>query len=512
MAMNRSLPLLVSTFYLITFISIYYCYQSNEWYSINDLKYSEHNKYDVFRHQMSKREADNSSVDIKIKKTSSTKKPIIASKLDVIQKTSIKSNKTGTREQQSLPNMSVTYVDVDDDNQTTLPSNLTIDHHIYYNSTFYSDPTLAMNFWVNITSFPRHQLVLHEMLSNSHRRAATVTLPFEFPFYGQTMTNITIATGGFLYVGDHVHSWLAATQYIAALMANFDTSLSNSSTIQYAYNETAFVIQWDDVMLHDRTPEGSFSFQIILLKNGDIIFVYKDVPFSIQDIPDSKHPVKVGISDAYIIDRTIFFIRRKTIYEYHRADLKKLEISNNTAIYFKALPTCASLQTCDSCVSSNIGFECGWCETVKRCSDGYDRQRQEWIVKNCDTLIKDAFCANNLTITTLTPNANISSSTQTILSPVPGERQFDTSVHIESNYGHNLEINENESNTQSSGSGAGLVSVLIILAFFSGVALWVFYAYKNPQSSSGQFLIRYRPTQWRFGSSEARYTAASIHM
>jgi hypothetical protein len=144
------------------------------------------------------------------------------------------------------------------------------------------------------------------MLSNSHRRAATVSLPFEFPFYGQTMTNITIATGGFLYVGDHVHSWLAATQYIAALMANFDTSLSNSSTIQYAYNDTAFVIQWEDVMLHDKNPLGSFSFQIILLKNGDIIFVYKDVPFSIQDIPDSKHPVKVGISDAYIIDRTIF--------------------------------------------------------------------------------------------------------------------------------------------------------------------------------------------------------------
>lgn len=32
-------------------------------------------------------------------------------------------------------------------------------------------------------------------------------------------------------------------------------------------------------------------------------------------------------------------IRRKTIYEYHRADLKKENISNNTAIYFTALPS-----------------------------------------------------------------------------------------------------------------------------------------------------------------------------
>lgn len=30
-------------------------------------------------------------------------------------------------------------------------------------------------------------------------------------------------------------------------------------------------------------------------------------------------------------------IRRKTIYEYHRIDMKKEEIANHTAIYFTAL-------------------------------------------------------------------------------------------------------------------------------------------------------------------------------
>lgn len=41
-----------------------------------------------------------------------------------------------------------------------------------------------------------------------------------------------MATGGFIYTGDYVHSWLAATQYIAPLMANFDTSLSNDSFVR----------------------------------------------------------------------------------------------------------------------------------------------------------------------------------------------------------------------------------------------------------------------------------------
>ena len=61
---------------------------------------------------------------------------------------------------------------------------------------------------------------------------------FSFPFYGHEVRNITIATGGFLYTGDYVHSWLAATQYIAPLMANFDTSSSPDSKIRYADNGT----------------------------------------------------------------------------------------------------------------------------------------------------------------------------------------------------------------------------------------------------------------------------------
>jgi len=74
------------------------------------------------------------------------------------------------------------------------------------------------------------------MLSRSYRRAATIKLKFKFPFYGHPVDNITIATGGFIYTGEYVHSWLAATQYIAPLMANFDTSQDESAKIRYADN------------------------------------------------------------------------------------------------------------------------------------------------------------------------------------------------------------------------------------------------------------------------------------
>lgn len=55
-----------------------------------------------------------------------------------------------------------------------------------------------------------------------------------------------MATGGFIYTGDYVHSWLAATQYIAPLMANFDTSLSNDSFVRL--NDTGKIL-FSEIMI-----------------------------------------------------------------------------------------------------------------------------------------------------------------------------------------------------------------------------------------------------------------------
>lgn len=196
-------------------------------------------------------------------------------------------------------------------------------------------------------------------------------LSFDFPFYGHLVRNITIATGGFLYTGEYVHSWLAATQYIAPLMANFDTSLSNDSFIKYLdngkfdlsyicliilfcshfFSGTAFTVQWENASLQDKPDAGNFTFQTTLFKNGDIVFVYENIPMTIEHIQDDHHPVKVGLSDAYISDRTIFFVRRKTIYEYHRVNFNRQDIKNWTSIYLSALPTCLSFKDCSSCVT-----------------------------------------------------------------------------------------------------------------------------------------------------------------
>lgn len=89
-------------------------------------------------------------------------------------------------------------------------------------------------------------------------------------------------------------------------MANFDTSLSNDSFVKFIDNGTAFTVVWEKVSLQDKPDVGTFTFSVSVHNTGDIVFAYYSVPIQIESIQDDKHPVKVGLSDAYIIDKTIF--------------------------------------------------------------------------------------------------------------------------------------------------------------------------------------------------------------
>lgn len=145
------------------------------------------------------------------------------------------------------PKIDWSEVDIVDEqnNKTLIQNNITQideDFHEYYNSTVVQNEDFS-NLHRQSIYADCANLTINKLLSKSHRRAMTVKLPFEFPFYGHPISNITIATGGFLYAGDYIHSWLAATQYISPLMANFDTSLSNDSYVKYCEDGEELIAQ-----------------------------------------------------------------------------------------------------------------------------------------------------------------------------------------------------------------------------------------------------------------------------
>ncbi|XP_059615259.1 plexin domain-containing protein 2 isoform X2 [Phlebotomus argentipes] len=412
-------------------------------------------------------------------------------------------------------------------NKTLLEHNITQfkeEFHSYYNSTVIEDPDMANRMKASFGN-----LTVSQLLSRSHRRAMTIQLKFDFPFYGNPLRNITIATGGFLYTGEYVHSWLAATQYIAPLMANFDSRISNNSFVKYLDNGTAFTVLWENLYLQDHETEKPFTFSATLHKTGDVVFAYYSVPVPIEGIRDEKHPVKVGLSDAYISDKTIFFARRKTIYEYHRVTFESNDIRNGTVIFLSAQPTCLSLTDCVSCLKKLTSFKCNWCPTVNRCSTGTDRQRHDWVQKGCEKvqIVDENKCpmigdkGNNAGSASDSSESgdkswdNHSGASDGDSGHRSGAGASDESRDVNSVSKVSKELITSDMADSGAGHSAGVGTVLgfliPIILVLSGV-LWVFYAYRNPHTKSGQFLIQYRPSQWSWRRGEARYTAATIHM
>uniref|UniRef100_A0A3Q2WM64 Plexin domain containing 2a n=1 Tax=Haplochromis burtoni TaxID=8153 RepID=A0A3Q2WM64_HAPBU len=354
------------------------------------------------------------------------------------------------------------------------PSNSTqIDmDNVYYTSKIYPPGDAAgKELWVNISKMEADQQKVRGFLPSTHRQAERVNLSFDFPFYGHLLKEITVATGGFIYTGDIIHRMLTATQYVAPLMANFDPSLSKNSSVFYFDNGTALVVQWNHLHLQDNISVGAFTFQAILHSDGRIVFAYKEIPISISDISSENHPVKVGLSDAFMVLRELEQIpnvRRRTIYEYHKVDIPVSKISRLIAVEMLPLPTCLQFSSCGPCVTSQIGFNCSWCSKLRRCSSGFDRKRQDWVDLGC-----------------------------------PEEVLLLFSIKIDHIRGENTD-------TYEASPMRLLVGVLVVMVLLAAAIFTYIYVYNHPTSSASLFFMERRPTHWpilkfRRGSGRPSY-------
>ncbi|XP_034008986.1 plexin domain-containing protein 2 [Trematomus bernacchii] len=419
--------------------------------------------------------------------------------------------------------------------------------HAYYTSKVYGSGD-GRDLWVKVEE--EDEVKLCGLLSSTHRQAERVNLSFDFPFYGHILKEITVATGGFIYTGDIIHRMLTATQYIAPLMANFDPSLSKNSTVVYFDNGTALVVQWNRIHLQDDISLGPFTFQAALHSDGRIVFAYKEIPLDISDISSENHPVKVGLSDAFVVLHKIEQIpnvRRRTIYEYHKVDILKSKISNSTAVEMLPLPTCLQFSSCGPCVSSQIGFNCSWCSRLQRCSSGFDRNRQNWVDLGCPEERRDPRCLR-LTDVSNTSSRQLPHTTAAVMTtamhqrtssttPAPPHRtspatrpptrssksreiisseqpptsraaEDDTkiSLHINEAARHQDPPAESDERLQT-GLLVGIVMVIVIM----GAAVFMsVYMYTHPTCSASLFFMERRPTRWpimkfRRGSGRPSY-------
>uniref|UniRef100_A0A493U3G4 Plexin domain containing 2 n=1 Tax=Anas platyrhynchos platyrhynchos TaxID=8840 RepID=A0A493U3G4_ANAPP len=328
-----------------------------------------------------------------------------------------------------------------------------------------------------------------------------VNLSFDFPFYGHFLREITVATGGFIYTGEVVHRMLTATQYIAPLMANFDPSVSRNSTVRYFDN-------------------GMYSSGI------SFCFVFQ-IPVAVTQISSTNHPVKVGLSDAFVVVHRIQQIpnvRRRTIYEYHRVELQMSKITNLSAVEMIPLPTCLQFNSCGPCVTAQIGFNCSWCSKLQRCSSGFDRHRQDWVDSGCPEESKDKICEKSVDTTETPPYSTTTLQPTTtkfrVLTTTRGSTtsQLPTSLPTEDDTKIALHLKDNGASTDDSAAEkkggtlhAGLiVGILVLVLIVAAAILVTVYMYHHPTSAASLFFIERRPSRWpamkfRRGSGHPAY-------
>ncbi|XP_070779750.1 plexin domain-containing protein 1-like [Enoplosus armatus] len=399
----------------------------------------------------------------------------------------------------------------------TLPDNMTRvveDSGKYYTwRSFGPEDQHTQDLWVDMSDVQHGQVRVHGILSNSYRQAVRVALSFDFPFYGHYLRLITIATGGFIFTGDVTHRMLTATQYIAPLMANFDPSYSKESTVQYLDNGEVFVVQWERVRLPGKESEGAFTFQAALYKTGTITFSYRDIPLSLDVITSAEHPVKVGLSDAFMVTSPSPQspdAQRRTMYEYHRVQIDTTKITRYSAVEFTALPTCLQHDSCERCLSSNQTYGCSWCNVLQRCSDGMDRHRQEWLDYACSEESKDATCedysrADSSTGSSITPEIEDVTS----LTPLQKgcESEDETKRHIFKT-GNDVKTDSSTKSDVLANTGviAGLAAALVLLLALLVVALYINY---HPTAASPLYLMQRRKNYWpslKFQKQQPGYT------
>ncbi|XP_051496477.1 plexin domain-containing protein 1 [Apus apus] len=392
----------------------------------------------------------------------------------------------------------------------TLPPNETRiveDNHSYYVSRIYGPgDTRQRGLWLDMAAANRSQVKIHGILSNTHRQASRIVLSFDFPFYGHLLRQVTIATGGFLFMGDVIHRMLTATQYVAPLMANFNPSYSRDSTVQYLDNGTVFVVQWDKVYLQGKEDMGSFTFQAALHSTGRIVFGYKEIPVPVLQISATQHPVKAGLSDAFMVLNPAPDVpesRRRTIYEYHRVELDTSKITNMSAVEFSPLPTCLQHQSCEMCVTSELTFNCSWCHVLQRCSSGFDRYREEWLSYGCGQKSDEKTCED------LAEGDHYSAPPDSSFSPLDeGVTPSTSSLFIDS-----LTTEDDTKLTQSAGSEGvpsslpskkastpihtgTIVGIVLAVLLLAVIILAGIYINSHPTSHAALFFIERRPHHW----------------
>ncbi|XP_030324487.1 plexin domain-containing protein 1, partial [Calypte anna] len=179
------------------------------------------------------------------------------------------------------------------------------------------------------------------------------------------------------------------------------------------------------------------------------------------------------------------------------------KITNMSAVEFTPLPTCLQHQSCVTCVTSELTFNCSWCHVLQRCSSGFDRYREEWLSYGCAQKSAEETCED------LAEGDHYSAPPDTSSSS-PQDEDFTSSPS--SLFLGSLTTEDDTKLNQYAGSEGvassfpskkgvpihtgTIVGIVLAVVLLAGIILAGIYINSHPTSNAALFFIERRPHHW----------------
>jgi len=132
-------------------------------------------------------------------------------------------------------------------------------------------------------------------------------------------------------------------------------------------------------------------------------------------------------------------------------------------------------------------YNCSWCEDIQKCSDGYDRSRQQWIRAQCHRLASEETCPNSMEDTYDTnhffPSSSLSSS-------LPSRN------HYEKRKESFISSSRQYSAFQTFRTILLTLLLSVLILSLATIGVTYLYAYRNPTSPAGMWLLEHRPSNY----------------
>ncbi|CAB3381082.1 Hypothetical predicted protein [Cloeon dipterum] len=195
---------------------------------------------------------------------------------------------------------------------------------------------------------------------------ALIDLPFGFQLFDLNVTRVAVTKQGTIQTADPSVNWT-----IAPLNAKFGLTRSKISFLSHEKN---FYVQWNNFRFnHEIFQEHEFRFQVRLGERGEIVFVYKEVPFDLAAWREYCDCLGDKFGVMYTHQELFKVPPYKENYELgFSMDFEKYEVKQGTVVRF--FPA--------DCPSKSV--RCSWCPAIEKCSSTRDSLRHVWKENKCE--------------------------------------------------------------------------------------------------------------------------------